>query len=330
MDGSRKLRVVGLLALALGLVIAAWGWLGLGSPWAREEAYQQRLALWGGRSRALPSESHPLARYRDPILKYLGKGVYLALIESPNRVVGNGDGHHTTADWANATPAQLAELLERQPIRTAWLSGSKHLGDDWLAGLKEPGTISSLTLDGTAITDRSAEVFVKMKNLSGLSLVDTAISDVAVARFCRLPKLDSLDVGGPNIRSIRLLDHRLLDDSGAPAARAEGNLRLEGLVEITGLPGSTHNVRVIIRREGDLTRSEIFPKQDLSLIELESPWSWRFRVDLAGLPPGRSNVEVWIDHQLGLCTPVIHYRMQPFAIELTDPGVSVGIRSTSP
>jgi hypothetical protein len=75
---------------------------------------------------------------------------------------------------------------------------------------------------------------------------------------------------------------------------------------------------VIIRPAGDPV-AEIFPEQELSSIELESPWSWRFRVDLAAVPPGRSNVEVWIDHQPGLAAPVVHYRMRPFAIELADP-----------
>ena len=330
MLGDRKRRKVGILVLALCVLVAACGCLVLGSRWVREQDLQWRLAQWGGRSRALPSESHPLSRYRSWIHKYLGHRAYLALTGSPGRDVSNGRGFRTTADWADATPAQLAELLEAQPIRSAWLAGSKHLGDDWLAGIKEPGAMFALALDGTEVTDRSAEVFVKMKNLGTLSLVDTAISDAAVARFCRLPKLDSLQVGGPNIRSIRLVDHRLLDDSGAPATHAEVKLRLEGLVEIAGLPGATHNVRVFIYREGDSALTESFPEQELSSIKLESPWSWRFLVDLKGIPPGHWSVEVWIDHELGFGTPVVHYRMQPFAVELAAPEASEGPRSTVP
>ncbi len=320
MLGGRKWRRAGLLLLALGMLAAAWGWLGLHSRWAHEDDFQRRIARWGGRSRELPGVVHPLFRYRNQIRRYAGDRVFLMLTGSSDRVVGNSGPPDTTTDWRpNATPAQLAELLEAQPIKAAWLAGSKNLGDDWLAGIKEPGTMSALALDGSEVTDRSTEVIVKMHNLASLSLVDTAISDAAVFRLCRLPKLNGFSVGGPNIRSIRLVDHRLLDDSGAPAAHAEGKLRLEGLVEIAGLPGATHNVRVIIRREGNSALPESFPEQELSSIELESPWSWRFRVDLAGIPPGRSSVEVWIDHQPGLCTPVVQYRMQPFAIELADP-----------
>jgi hypothetical protein len=317
MLGGRKWRKVGILVLALCVLVAACGWLG--PRLAGEEAYQRRLARWGGRSREVPQDSPLLRPYR----RYLGDRVYRALAGSSGRVVD------MTAGSADATSAQLAELLEAQPIRRAWLDGSKHLGDDWIAGIKEPGIMSGLMLNETKVTDRSAEVILKMYNLTGLSLVDTAISDAAVARLCRLPKLDSLSVGGPNIRSIRLVDHRLLDESGAPAARAEGKLRLEGLVEITGLPGATHNIRVEIRRDGN-PLTETTPKQELSLIELESPWSWRFRIDLAGIPPGRSSVEVWIDHQPGITTPIVQYRMKPFTIELAAPEASEGPGSTGP
>jgi hypothetical protein len=315
MLGRRKWRTVGVLVIALGAVVGTLGWLVLGS----EEAYQRRIAHWGGWTREMPPVSHPFFKFRQQIRHDLGDRVCLMLLGSPGRIVGNGPPPGKAADWQDATAAQLAELLEAQPILVARLSGSKHLGDDWLAGLKYPEAMGGLGLDGSQITDQSADILAKMRKLGGLSLVDTAISDVTVFRLCRLPNLFSLSVGGPNIRSIRLLDHRLLDESGTLASRAGGKLRLEGLVEMTGLPGTTENIRVIVRPEGIPALPEIFPKQELSLIEMESPWSYHFRIDLAGLPPGRSSVEVWIDHRPGFTTSLVQYRMRPFAIELATP-----------
>jgi hypothetical protein len=156
-------------------MVTAWGWLGFRSRQAEEVAYQLRLSRWGGRSQELPRNSASLYRFR----KFVGDEIYFGLTGSDGRIVGNDRVAHLDGD---ATREQLDELLERQPIRTALVAGSKHLGDDWLAGLEEPGAMLALALDGTAITDRSADFLVKMKNLSSLSLVDTAISDVAIAR----------------------------------------------------------------------------------------------------------------------------------------------------
>ena len=316
MTGWRKWKAVGPILLALGFAITAWGWMGFRSRRAEERAYQLRLSRWGGRSQELPRYSPSLQRVR----KLLGDEIYFGLTGSDGRFVGN----HRASPLGDATKAQLAELLERQPIQQAWVAGSKDLDDDWIAGLGDRGVVVMLALDATGVTDRSAAAIAGMTNLAGLGLVDTAISDAAVDRIRRLPNLHHFYVGGPNVRAIRLVDHRLLDDQGRPATRTQGRLRLEGRVEIAGLAGEPGNVRVMVRSEGDRPPWESFPYGwgarvgDVGMLDPVSPGVYSFRVDILGIPPGRSTVDVWIDHQAAPGPKIVHYRLEPFEVDLAD------------
>ena len=318
MSRGRKIKWVGLAFLAGAVGLAGWGWWGLRSRRLDDVAYQARLARWGGRSQDLPKYSGSLQWMR----RNLGDELYFGLTGSDGRIVGN---NRSGAIRSDTSKAELAELLEVQPIREALLAGAGQVDDDWVMGLRHPEAMLLLSVDGTSVADRSAPMIARMSALIDLGMVGTAVSDAAVDRIRRLPKLDHFYVGGPNIRAIRLVDPRVVDLQGAPAVRSGEVLRVEGKVEIRGLEGEPGNVRVMVRPEGFQPPWVSFPCgwdariAGVGMLEPRSPGVYSFAVDVASIPPGSSEVQVWVDHRHAPGPKVVFYRLQPFQVMLAPP-----------
>src|SRR5947208_448411 len=123
-----------------------------------------------------------------------------------------------------------------------------------------------------------------MVNLSDLGLVGTALSDAAVDRLLKLPKLNTLSVGGPNIRAIRLLDALVVDDEGRPASVAGRPSFVRGRIAISALPGSPGAVRVMVRDGDDPPPWYCVPygwnagRSGDGTLREEAPGSWSFDV----------------------------------------------------
>ncbi len=175
-----------------------------------------------------------------------------------------------------------------------------------------------------------------MDHLLNLGLADTAISDAGVARLIRLPRLGTLGFGGPNIRSVRLVELKVLDESGLPAVRSVPGLGVEGRVEIAPHLGIPSYVRVTVCPPGGLHArvmshylwDDRFDRHITGLVE-ETPGTWTFRGVLPHIPPGRSTVEVWVVFARAVLPSSIQYRMEPRPIDLTQPGTVSAIHEES-
>jgi hypothetical protein len=309
----RSLRAAVLIALGAVMVLPGLAWLILRSRGGQEEDFQLRLSRWGGRSQPILEPNHPL----EPLRPFLGTGIYLSVAGSRGRLIEAGG--------SKATKEQLAELLTVQPIRTVLAGGARNLDDDWVAGIEAPGELEVLVIDDTSVTDRSVDKILEMKSLEILGLVNTAVGDSAVDRLLRLPRLKHLYVGGPNIRAVRLVESRVVDDSGAPAVRAGVPHRVEGRIRVDGLTGKLRYVLARYRSGGAApvwSLSSHHPQSrvgDLGKLEELSPDLWSFRVALPGLPPGRSIIELSIVPDNGGGPMQVFYRLAEIDLELAPP-----------
>jgi hypothetical protein len=291
--------------VALVFVFSAWFWHTLG--WGRfdDKAFQLRLSQWGGRSQPLPRDSS-LAPFR----RTLGDSLYLELTGSMGRVVG--------AHRPGASREQLADLLTVQPICSAYLSGREGVDDEWLAGIRDRAAMLGLFLDGTGVTDRSCDPILEMKKLRELSLCDTAISDEAVVRLLKLPALQRLIVGGPNVRAIQIVDYDLVETPGLSGI----DLSIRGHVAVSGLPGTPGKIHVMVRTQGDPPPWESVPygwnvgHSQTSVLVEDSPGNWSFDVPVANVPTGQSQVEVWVESASLSPVRIVQYRLTPFGIDL--------------
>jgi hypothetical protein len=309
----RRLRAAVLIVLGAVVVLPGSAWLVFHSRGGQEEDFQLRLSRWGGRSQPILDGTHPLYPYRS----YLGAENYL--------VIAGSKGRRVEAGGSKATREQLAELLTVQPIRTVLAGGARNLDDDWVAGIEAPGELEVLVIDDTSVTDRSVDKILQMKKLEILGLVNTAVSDSAVDRLRRLPSLKHLYVGGPNIRAVRLVESRVVDDSGAPAIRAGVTHHVEGRLRVDGLSSKLRYVLARYRSEGSAPVWSLSPHHPQirvgglgKLAEL-SPDLWSFRVNFPGLPPGRSIIDLSIVPDNGGGPMQVFYRVAEIEVELMPP-----------
>jgi hypothetical protein len=244
-------------------------------------------------------------------------GLYLSLAGSKGRLVEAGG--------SKASKEQLAELLTVQPIRTVRAGGAKQLDDDWVAGIEVPGALEELVLDETSVTDRSVDKFLEMKNLRFLGLVNTPVGDSAVDRLRLLPSLEHLYVGGPNLRAVRLLESRVVDESGVPAVRAGVPFRIEGRIGVEGLSSRLRYVLARHHLEGTVQVWALSSQHtqsragELGELEERSPGLWSFRVGIPPLPPGRWIVDLSVVPENGERSMQVFYRIAEIEIELTPP-----------
>lgn len=204
MSGKSARRIA--LCLSLAVVVS-----GLGLAWSahRRQAYLKELEVqvrgWGGEVYRCPN-SNPAW---DSVRRILGR-------QFVDSVVGF-DGYSVEGPMnRQADPGQLAQLLEFQPIRYFDAMSGSNLGDDWIGRISDTRSVRSLSLRATSVTDRSVPKFLEMKNLTDLYLEYSKVSDAGVDRLLDLPKLQRLDIGGPNIHSIRLVDVWPTDVEGRP------------------------------------------------------------------------------------------------------------------
>ena len=283
----------------------------------REMRYRARISRWGGQSQDVFRAS-PLG----PLRPMIGDAAYSLIVGHQGRLVGND----AAADANDAaTPNQLAELLEIQPICSANLAGAKALDDAWLAGIQDPTRVIFLQLEGTAITDRSVDRLMAMTGLISLGLSDTALSDESVAKLRQLPKLRRLSVGGPNLKSARLVGPSLVDVGGLPSPGPNLPTTLRGRVEVADGFGVPRAIRVFVRTPGDGPPSRTVPYGWNTAIRAEGRpvedgrGAWSFSIPLSGLPAGRAIVETWVEWEEGAVLDQFASKLDPFVIELAAP-----------
>jgi hypothetical protein len=218
----------------------------------------------------------------------------------------------------------LSELLSFSPMRSLSIAATPRFSDDQILGISNPEAIRGLHLNEVNVTDRSLEAIARMQNLSELSLVGTSISDETVARVIKLPKINNVYVGSPNIRSIRLVDAQAVDESGRPAVAAGRSISFRGQIAIEPGFGKPGNIRLLVRPEGDWPPWYNPYGWDASLQSIgslveQAPGIWSFDLPVSAIPAGKSNFEIWID-QVPAAGPIfVHYRLNPFTINLADP-----------
>jgi hypothetical protein len=271
-------RVTVALALTMGIA-------GLSIAWSvrRQRDFlkdqQLRVLGWGG---GVSKRIRPDPLF-DPLKEWFGH----ALIDP----IAGFDGYHVEATGhRQPSKEQLAQLLDFRPVRSVEAIGAIKLGDDWVEGIRDPSLVESLLLGSSGVTDRSVPEFSKMRKLEHLNLDDTRISDDAIDQLCRLPRLRRLEVGGANIRTIRLLDLRLTDGLGRFAETAGQATRIRGRIAIAERRGVPSTVEIMaFQRPGEWG----FNGQASAIVE-ESPGIFAFVTDVSAVPPGRFDVHVTV------------------------------------
>ena len=307
----RRRQVYWSLALVAALALPCVTWTILHSRGRDEAAFQLKLSRWGGRSQPILDIDSPFA----PLRKILGAKTMLALAGSKGRIV--------SAWESDATKGQLAELLEFQPLMTILAGGAKRLGDDWVAGIEPPGSVRMMMLDATAVTDRSVDAILRLKNLEILGLAETEVSDSAVDRLQLLPSLKRLYVGGPKIKAVRLIEVRVVEN---PPPSGMGRFHLEGRIEVDGKAGRPGLIFARCRFEGEDPGWMMAPYGaqarggDRGDLAETSPGVWTFRVDLPRTGHGRSDVELTIGRESGARPALILYEMPPVSVEIPAQG----------
>lgn len=291
---GRRLRwgiVILILVLMVGLgVLAGPNWIAV---WNRDREFDEiaaRVRRWGvhlHREVIVPRPLQPLrGTVNDRIVDLFG--------EHRGNQVGT---------WGTqATKSQLAEVLKGQPFTLVTLGGAVNLDDDWVAGIQATSSVAMLHLDGTSITDDCVGKLLEMNGLVELGLVDTAISDAAIDRLRKLPDLIALSVGGPNFRSVRLIEGQLVDQAGRPAIESGARLyHVQGRIKAEGFASELGNVRVMIRTPSTPPPWKIIPYGwnpsygEVGMLDQQSPGTSTFRVPISGLPAAPLIIEIWVD-----------------------------------
>ena len=309
---KRRARLAVIHSLMTILVGVGGAWW---DRWRRDrdfEAFQSRVASWGGSAKRFPNMDSPFWNYRG----FLGlDGVIEPLLGS--------DGYELSTLKGDVTREQLNDLLSVSRIRSLWIAEASRLDDEMVLGLRDPGAMRRLLLNHVNVTDRSLEAIARMPDLQVLVLVDTSVSDAAFDRLLKLPKLNNLHIGGPNIRAIRLVDHEVVDESGRPADRSGVTLGVRGWFAIEGRLGTPRDVWVLVRSEGDPPPWEA-PVYGMNTgrwargrcIEVQ-PGLWTFDAWVAGVPAGTSSVEVWVSISKNHLPAYLSSRLEPFSISLS-------------
>jgi hypothetical protein len=306
-------RIVGLIALVVVLVSSGCCWWFLWKSKNDFEAFQSRVGLWGGHvSRSL--------NFNSPLMRFRGNGPSII-----DPLLGT-DGFHISIHGQDVTREQLSELVSVSPIRSLSIAATSQFSDDQVIGINDPGAIRGLHLNDVNVTDRSLETIARMGNLSELSLVGTAISDATVDRVIKLKNINNVYVGSPNIRSIRLIEAKIVDESGMPAVVAGGSLSVRGRIAIEGGFGKPGNIRVMVRSDGDQPPWQSHPygwnssRGSIGSLIEKAPGIWVFDLSVSGISAGKSIVEIWIDQASTVGPNFVHYRLTPLTIDLADPG----------
>ena len=294
--------------------------------WERRREFARvaaRVGSWGGHLQHAVILPGPLQGFRRSVNRDL-----LNVFGEDLGVLFNYSG--------SATPGQLAEALEGQPFRQVWASGSRNLRDDWIAGLRDTSRLYSLRLDESPVGDRSVGKLLEMPVLDDLSLVATGLSDAGLERLWDHPRMRTVYLGGPNLRSVRLVEGRVEDAAGHAASEAGPSLVVRGRFEAQARFGGPSTVRVMVRPDGSPSPLRTFPygwEAHMGGVGQASPTStgaWSFEAPMdRTLAPGRARVVVWVDFLDRDHDRHAYWMVGSFDIDLAIPAASGGSPSTT-
>ena len=101
---------------------------------------------------------------------------------------------------SGAAAASIGQISASATLRDVDLSGAEGCTDEVLAGLADQVHLRVLKLDGTPLTDASAEVLGSLSSLEELSLLDTGFTVAGIQQLAEaLPELKSLSVRSADI-----------------------------------------------------------------------------------------------------------------------------------
>jgi hypothetical protein len=271
------LRIFGLLTLLSLALVAGLGWIVVRGRDRDFESLKARVQESGGHVSRVTKSGEWMVKFR----RWVGSDIMDG--------IAGFDGHSIWIENPDATKEQLTSLLSARPIRSINAARAKNVDDAWVAAIRDPLAIKKLGLGETSVTDRSVDAVLEMKDLEEIDLFGTVISDEAVNRLRVLPKLRDVQIEGPNIRSVQLVDLTFVDAGGNPASHSEAKLWAIGRLKIEGLSGAPRYLGIEVIQEGSGESAD----SDLSSVVEESPGIWKFRVEMTKVPSGKSLVAIF-------------------------------------
>jgi hypothetical protein len=94
--------------------------------------------------------------------------------------------------------------------------------------------LEMVILDGSKVTDRCLSHLQGCRSLSSVSLQNTAVTDEGIEKFCQATGIRYLNVSGPNIKGVELLDLQITTVEAGKPISLTSELIIRGRFRVHG------------------------------------------------------------------------------------------------